>query len=67
MAEKAAALDVVSSRLKGVGLEPLCLEIHSKKAAKSAVIGSLERAMRAAGVTLQAGKNAGDLRTTRSR
>jgi very-short-patch-repair endonuclease len=67
VAEKAAALEVVSSRLKNVGLEPLCLEIHSKKSTKAAVIESLERAMRAAGATLQASKNAGDLRMARDR
>ena len=37
VAEKAAALDVVHSRLRTVGLEPLCLEIHSKKATKLSV------------------------------
>jgi Protein of unknown function (DUF4011)/AAA domain len=37
VAEKAAALDVVYSRLKTVGLEPLCLEIHSRKATKLSV------------------------------
>jgi very-short-patch-repair endonuclease len=67
VAEKAAALEVVSSRLKNVGLEPLCLEIHSKKSTKAAVIGSLERAMRAGGAALQASKNAGDLRMARDR
>jgi very-short-patch-repair endonuclease len=65
VAEKAAALDVVSNRLKNVGLEPLCLEIHSKKSTKTAVIGSLERAVRATGASLHAGKNAGDLRMAR--
>ena len=67
VAEKAAALEVVSTRLKKVGLEPLCLEIHSKKSTKAAVIGSLERAVRAGGATLQGGKNAGDLRMARDR
>jgi very-short-patch-repair endonuclease len=67
VAEKAAALEVVSGRLKNVGLEPLCLEIHSKKSTKAAVIGSLERALRAGGATLQASKNAGDLRVARDR
>lgn len=67
VAEKAAALEVVSGRLKNVGLEPLCLEIHSKKSTKAAVIGSLDRAMRAAGGILQSSRNSGDLRTTRDR
>ena len=65
VAEKAAALEVVSGRLKNVGLEPLCLEIHSKKSTKASVIGSLERALRAGGATIQSSNGAGELRLTR--
>ncbi len=50
VAEKAAALEVVHSRLKSVGLEALCLEIHSRKATKQAVIDSLRRSLQTAGV-----------------
>jgi very-short-patch-repair endonuclease len=49
VAEKAAALDVVYGRLKAVGLEPLCLELHSRKATKAAVVSSLDRALSAGG------------------
>lgn len=45
VAEKAAALEVVHSRLKNVGLDPLCLELHSRKATKLAVLGSIQRAL----------------------
>jgi hypothetical protein len=45
VAEKAAALDVVHGRLKAAGLEPLCLELHSRKATKAAVVSSLDRAL----------------------
>lgn len=50
VAEKAAALDVVYGRLKAAGLEPLCLELHSRKATKAAVVSSLDRALSAGGV-----------------
>ncbi len=49
VAEKAAALDVVHGRLKAVGLEALCLELHSRKATKAAVVSSLDRALSAGG------------------
>jgi very-short-patch-repair endonuclease len=42
VAEKVAALDVVKSRLEKVGLGPLCLEIHSKAANKTAVSQSIK-------------------------
>jgi len=50
IAEKAAALDVVGSRLRAVGLEVLCLELHSRKATKQSVISSLERALQTGGI-----------------
>jgi very-short-patch-repair endonuclease len=49
VAEKAAALDVVHNRLKAAGLEPLCLELHSRKATKAVVVASLDRALSAGG------------------
>jgi very-short-patch-repair endonuclease len=67
VAEKAAALDVVYGRLKMVGLEPLCLEIYSKKSTKAEVISSLDRSIRAAGVTQNNGRNATELRSARDR
>jgi hypothetical protein len=67
VAEKAAALDVVYGRLKTVGLEPLCLEIYSKKATKAAVISSLDRSIRAGGVTQTNSRNATELRAARDR
>jgi very-short-patch-repair endonuclease len=67
VAEKAAALDVVHGRLKAVGLEPLCLELHSRKATKAAVVSSLDRALSAGGaVALDAGI-ADSLRSARDR
>ena len=36
-----AALSVVQNRLAAIGLAPFCLEIHSNKTKKSAVISQL--------------------------
>ncbi len=43
VAEKMAALSVVQSRLQAIGLAPFCLELHSNKAKKSAVLEQLRR------------------------
>ena len=43
MAEKMAALSVVHKRLEKVGLGDLCLELHSRKANKKAVVQELGR------------------------
>ena len=51
VAEKMAALDVVKSRLDRIGLGDLCLELHSHKANRRAVLDKLER-------TLQLGRPA---------
>jgi very-short-patch-repair endonuclease len=67
VAEKAAALDVVYSRLKAVGLEPLCLEIHSRKATKLSVINALDRSIRASSVSQVNNRNAQELRAARDR
>lgn len=40
-AEKMAALNVVQKRLESIGLGPFCLELHSNKTNKSAVLGKL--------------------------
>ncbi|MBN2784302.1 MAG: DUF4011 domain-containing protein [Pontiellaceae bacterium] len=44
VSEKMAALDVVYSRLKKVGLGHLCLELHSNKASKKGVVDQLNEA-----------------------
>src|SRR6185503_9006266 len=67
VSEKAAALDVVHSRLKAVGLEPLCLEVHSRKATKLEVIASLERALRAGGMASVDPRGGPALRDVRDR
>lgn len=45
VAEKMAALEVVKRRLANVGLGPLCLELHSNKANKRAVVEELSRTL----------------------
>ena len=57
MAEKMAALSVVHSRLKKVGLSDLCLELHSRKANKREMIEEMKR-------TLNAGRSVPDLPAT---
>lgn len=42
VAEKMAALSVVQSRLEAIGLAPFCLELHSNKSKKSAVLAQLK-------------------------
>ena len=44
VAEKKAALDVVQRRLADKGLGPFCLELHSAKATKAAVLHQLDQA-----------------------
>ncbi|MBZ4423140.1 DUF3320 domain-containing protein [Myxococcus sp. RHSTA-1-4] len=44
VSEKMAALDVVHRRLKEVGLEDFCLELHSHKSNKKEVLASLQAA-----------------------
>jgi very-short-patch-repair endonuclease len=44
VAEKRAALDVVHRRLADKGMAPFCLELHSAKATKSAVLKQLDSA-----------------------
>ena len=48
VAEKMAALSVVQNRLEKVGLGAFCLELHSNKAQKSAVLAQLERSLKEA-------------------
>ncbi|MCC8152803.1 MAG: DUF4011 domain-containing protein [Tannerellaceae bacterium] len=42
VAEKMAALSVVQARLKSLGLDPFCLELHSNKSKKSTVMEQLK-------------------------
>ena len=48
VAEKITALGVVHKRLEDIGLGPFCLELHSAKANKSAVLDQLNRSLKAA-------------------
>ena len=41
VAEKMAALEVVKKRLDAAGIGPFCLELHSSKTSKSAIVQSL--------------------------
>lgn len=45
VSEKMAALEVVKSRLDHAGLGPFCLELHSRKSNKKAVLQELQRAL----------------------
>lgn len=47
VSEKLAALNVVYSKLKAIGLEDFCLELHSHKANKKQVINELCRTLKA--------------------
>ena len=44
VSQKTAALEVVQRRLQEIGLGDYCLEVHSTKSQKSAVLGQLRRA-----------------------
>jgi very-short-patch-repair endonuclease len=48
VAEKMAALSVVQSRLEAIGLGPFCLELHSNKSTKKAVLEQLRLSLEAA-------------------
>ena len=45
VAEKMAALSVVQKRLAKIGLDPFCLELHSNKSNKRAVLNQLDTAL----------------------
>jgi len=45
VAEKMAALSVVQSRLEQIGLGPFCLELHSNKSTKKAVLEQLRKTL----------------------
>ncbi len=48
VAEKMAALSVVQSRLESIGLGAFCLELHSNKSTKKAVLEQLRRTLETA-------------------
>lgn len=48
VAEKRAALDVVHRRLREVGLDPFCLELHSNKVGKADVLAQFDRTLKLA-------------------
>ena len=45
VAEKMAALEVVQKRLSALGIQDFCLELHSSKATKKAVLDQLKRGL----------------------
>ncbi len=51
VAEKMAALSVVESRLKAIGLSPFCLELHSNKSKKTAILAQLKETSEVTKVT----------------
>lgn len=69
VAEKMAALEVVHRRLTERGLGRFCLEVHSQKASKTAVIDQLDQAWAAAEETGDTDWNVlgGDLQFERAR
>lgn len=54
VSEKMAALNVVHDRLAAVGLGPFCLELHSHKASKRAVMEQLGESFRVGGARSEA-------------
>ncbi|MFB0918323.1 MAG: DUF4011 domain-containing protein [Clostridiaceae bacterium] len=48
VAQKMAALEVVQKRLDSIGIGSFCLELHSNKANKTAVLNQLERSLKIA-------------------
>ena len=46
VSEKQAALDVVYNRLKRIGLDPFCLQLHSAKASKAMVLRQFSNAFK---------------------
>jgi len=69
VSEKMAALEVVHRRLRQSGLGPFCLELHSSKASKRAVLEQLGAAWESAGekTAIEWAKKADLLRQLRSR
>lgn len=62
VSEKSAALNVVYNKLKEVGLEEFCLELHSHKASKKQVIEELCHTLKLAKSGISSDKAAQELR-----
>ncbi|GIW83460.1 MAG: hypothetical protein KatS3mg105_5267 [Gemmatales bacterium] len=68
VAEKMAALEVVKRRLDSIGLGDMCLELHSHKANKLAVLEDLSRTLNLGRPkTADVAKQANDLKTYRDK
>jgi hypothetical protein len=67
VAEKMAALTVVHDRLNKLGLGDLCLELHSRKSNKKALLEELDRALRTAQSPSQPERTAAHLKESRDR
>jgi very-short-patch-repair endonuclease len=67
VAEKMAALNVVHDRLAKAGLEPICLELHSRKVSKRAVHSALERTLNTTIAARPGDESVNRLRTVRGR
>lgn len=67
VAEKMAALEVVQKRLAALGIEEFCLELHSNKATKKAVLDQLKRGLEIGvwGITTDYEKKIQDIRKMR--
>lgn len=68
VAEKMAALEVVQKRLSALSIQDFCLELHSNKATKKAVLDQLKRGMEigAGGLQTEYDKKIGDIRKLRT-
>lgn len=68
VAEKVAALEVVHRRLASLGLAGMCLELHSRRANKKALLEELRRTLEAPRVRKRSpAATASDLRAARDR
>ncbi|WP_395022034.1 DUF4011 domain-containing protein, partial [Robinsoniella sp. RHS] len=67
VAEKMAALEVVQKRLAALGIQDFCLELHSNKATKKAVLDQLKRGLEIGvwGITTEYDKKIQDIRKMR--
>lgn len=68
VAEKMAALEVVQKRLSALGIQDFCLELHSNKATKKAVLDQLKRGLEIGvwGMKTDYDKKIQDIRNMRS-
>jgi very-short-patch-repair endonuclease len=66
VAEKMAALDVVKKRLDAAGVGPFCLELHSSKTSKTAVVQSLSERLEYTQTQLRPGQVQSNLQAIQS-